>query len=70
MNLTDKLATARREVALEIEHSTPLGASMFLNWVADRIVNVYGDNENMDYVLALRRIGAAIRSRFGIDNNA
>ena len=28
----------------------------FLNWIADRIVNVYGESEYVDFVLKLREI--------------
>ena len=28
----------------------------FLNWIADRLVNVYGENENTDYIRYLRQI--------------
>jgi len=28
----------------------------FLNWIADRIVNVYGESENVDFVIKLREI--------------
>jgi len=27
-----------------------------LNWIADRLVNVYGESENVDFVLRLREI--------------
>lgn len=30
----------------------------FLNWVADRLVHVYGENENVDFVLKLRQVAA------------
>lgn len=30
----------------------------FLNWVADRLVHVYGESENVDFVLKLRQIAA------------
>ncbi len=28
----------------------------FLNWIADRLVHVHGENPNVDYVHKLRRI--------------
>ena len=31
----------------------------FLNWVADRLVHVYGESENVDFVLKLRQIAGA-----------
>ena len=30
----------------------------FLDWVADRLVNVYGERENVDFVVCLRRRAA------------
>ena len=30
----------------------------FLDWVADRLVNVYGESENVDFVICLRRRAA------------
>jgi len=32
----------------------------FLNWVADRFVNRYNEDENVDFVLALRRIAKKV----------
>lgn len=34
----------------------------FLNWVADRLVHVYGESENVDFVLKLRRLAKEVRS--------
>ncbi len=31
----------------------------FLKWVADRLVNVYGESENVDFVLKLRLLASA-----------
>lgn len=28
----------------------------FLHWIADRLVHVYGESENVDFVLKLRKI--------------
>ena len=33
-----------------------------LDWYADRLVNVYGESENVDFVLALRRKAAKERA--------
>lgn len=30
--------------------------SEFLDWIANRIVNVYGENEHIDFVQKLRRM--------------
>ena len=29
----------------------------FLNWIADRLVNVHGESENVDFINRLREIG-------------
>ena len=34
----------------------------FLDWVADRLVNVYGESENVDFVICLRRRAAKARA--------
>ncbi len=34
----------------------------FLDWIADRIVNVYGESENVDFVICLRRRAAKARA--------
>ena len=34
--------------------------SEFLNWVADRFVNRYNESEQVDFVLALRRIAEKV----------
>ena len=49
-----------RVEALE-PHATPPGPD-FLDWVADRLVNVSGEDENVDFVLALRRKAAKARA--------
>ena len=36
-------------------HEPDLLGPYFLDWVADRMVHVYGESENVDFVLALRR---------------
>lgn len=33
--------------------------SEFLNWLADRLVHVYGESENVDFVLKVRRLAQA-----------
>lgn len=33
----------------------------FLDWMADRLIQVYGERPNVDFVLALRRIAAEMR---------
>lgn len=34
----------------------------FLDWVADRLVHVYGENPNIDFVLSLRARAKAVRA--------
>lgn len=34
----------------------------FLDWVADRLVNVYGESENVDFVQRLRQEAASVPS--------
>lgn len=36
---------------------TNLDEKTFLNWIADRLVNVYGESENVDFINRLREIG-------------
>jgi hypothetical protein len=43
-------------------HEDSRSSPEFLNWVADRLVNVHGENPNVDYVLALRRRAAKARA--------
>jgi len=33
----------------------------FLEWIADRIVNQYGESENVDFVLSLRERTKALK---------
>lgn len=33
----------------------------FLNWIADRFVNVHGESENVDFVIRLRRIAEKLK---------
>lgn len=35
--------------------------SEFLEWIAARLVNVYHESENVDFVLKLRKIAAKLR---------
>lgn len=32
------------------------GGAQFLNWIADRFVHVYGESEQVDFVLKLREM--------------
>ena len=41
---------------------TGLDTPDFLNWVADRLVHVYGESENVDFVISLRARASAGRA--------
>ena len=34
----------------------------FLDWIADRVVHIYGESENIDFVICLRRRAAKARA--------
>jgi len=55
-NLTNTAPTSPASGALPAD-------SHFLTWLADRLVHVYGENPNVDFVHATRRIAAALASR-------
>jgi hypothetical protein len=55
-----RAAIADMAAALE-PSATPSGPD-FLDWIANRLVNVYGESENVDFVLALRRKANAARA--------
>lgn len=38
-----------------------LNTPNFLDWIADRLINVYGENPNVDFVLSLRSRAKAAR---------
>lgn len=42
-------------------HEPERGGADFLDWVADRLVNVYGESENVDFVICLRRRASKAR---------
>lgn len=45
-------------------HEPERGGADFLDWVADRLVNVYGESEDVDFVICLRR--RAVKAREAI----
>jgi len=49
----------------ELEAALTMGASLntpnFLDWIADRLVYVYGESPNIDFVLSLRERASAAR---------
>ena len=46
------------EAGLLAAHEPDREGPKFLDWVADRLVNVYGESENVDFVICLRRRAA------------
>ena len=60
---TREVAAARRDQAGQISRLTPSGVPYFLRWVADRLVCVYKESENMDFVHALHGIADGIEQR-------
>ena len=59
------LHSASRRATEQIERSTPSGASTVILFIRDRLVNVYGESPNVDFVLALERIAQKIREEVG-----
>lgn len=45
--------------------ATNSGDKCFLNWVADRLVHVYGESPNADFVLKLREFAEKINALVG-----
>lgn len=65
-NRHDRAATNDLAERIRMLLSRPLspvaqmsGDAKFINWVADRFVHVYGEPENVDFVLKLRRLAAS-----------
>ena len=48
------MAAAKEFYEAHEPHSEPTGPD-FLDWLANRLVEVHGENPNVDFVLALRR---------------
>lgn len=46
------------EAGLLDAHEPEREGPKFLDWVANRLVNVYGESENVDFVICLRRRAA------------
>lgn len=40
--------------------------SEFLDWLADRLVNVYGESENVDFVRRLRGLARSTRLAYKV----
>ena len=43
-------------------HEPERGGADFLDWIADRLVHIYGESENIDFVICLRRRAAKARA--------
>jgi hypothetical protein len=48
------IAAAPKLLEAHEPDASPSGPD-FLDWIADRLIHVYGENPNVDFVLALRR---------------
>lgn len=62
--LRTRLAFAEKvvEAARKYCHASGLGDHYtFIEWFADRCVRVYGESENVDFVIAARAKGGALR---------
>lgn len=66
----DTLKKALREVAVVARRSLerprsfpPEDMGDVIDWLTDRLVNVYGENERTDFVMWLRRLADAERAR-------
>lgn len=57
-NSTPELSFVRHDIAERLAlalEGGPTAGPDFLEWIADRIVNVYGESDNVDFVLSLRQ---------------
>ena len=44
-----------------LRHLAQMSVSEFLEWVANRITNVYNESPNVDYVLTLKEIAGRVK---------
>lgn len=65
--LRAELAASREECERlrEALKGGPTPGPEFLDWIADRLVHVYGESPNVDFVLSLRERSAAARAALG-----
>jgi hypothetical protein len=65
MNITNafqfRIDQLEKSVGCEVQG--PTRTDEFLDFIADRLVNVYNESENVDYVLRLREMAALYRDR-------
>lgn len=52
-----------KETTPSVAEQADRGDALFLGWLADRLVHVYSESENVDFVLATRRIAARLASQ-------
>lgn len=50
----DELAAYNTALRKVLEMGTQLNLSKFLNWIAERLIKVYRENPNIDYIISLR----------------
>ncbi len=64
-NKLDQLKANARLIAAAPDllkaHEPERGGADFLDWIADRLVHIYGESENIDFVICLRRRAAKAR---------
>ena len=59
--LTDKVAALEKGLGWDVQG--PTRTDNFLRWIADRIVMVYCESEDVDYVIRLRNMADAYTKR-------
>jgi hypothetical protein len=57
-----QLIAAAPELLKCLTDGTTVNLPELLDWVADRMVHVYGENENIDFVLTLRHRASVCRT--------
>lgn len=60
------LAAAAPELLEALTMGAQLNTPEFLDWLADRLVNVYSENPNIDFVLSLRARAEAGRKAISL----
>jgi hypothetical protein len=63
IHLAEAFAEAEKKVVIlrgALTGTTNPPPAEFLSWIADRLVHKYGEDENVDFVLALRRLSKSI----------
>jgi hypothetical protein len=55
------LIAAAPDMWAALEGESHVSTAWMLDWVADRMVKVYGESENVDFVLSIRKRAALCR---------